>query len=69
MNTIDGNLSSYLASSEVTLNGKATSMDSIYDEGAEVIEILGNITFNSSVNLRIWFEPSFNGLAFFGPFD
>ena len=69
VNPVDGNLSNYLATSELTLNGKVTSMQSIYDLFGEIIEISGNITSNSSTNLRIWFELDFNSLSYYGPFD
>ena len=69
VNPIDGNLSSYLAVSGLTLTGKATNMHIIYESGGEYIEVLGNITTNSSTNLRVWFDPVLNGLVYFGPFD
>ena len=69
VSTVDGNLSSYFAASELTLTGKVTSMDSFFDQGGEIIEVLGNITSNNSSNLRVWFIPVLNGLAYFGPVD
>ena len=67
VNPTDGNLSSYLATSELNLTGKATSMDSIYDFSGEVIEVLGNFTTSSCVNLNVWFIPFLNDLCYFGP--
>ena len=69
VSTVDGDLSSYFATSELTLTGKVTRMDSFNDQGGEIIEVLGNITSNTSTNLRVWFDPVFNSLAYFGPLD
>ena len=69
MSTVDGDLSSYFATSELTLTGKVTRMDSFNDQGGEIVEVLGNITSNTSTNLRVWFDPVFNSLAYFGPLD
>ena len=69
VSTVDGDLSSYFATSELTLTGKVTRMDSFNDQGGEIVEVLGNITSSTSTNLRVWFDPVFNSLAYFGPLD
>ena len=67
VHTADGNLSSYLAASELTLTGKVTYMNSMYDLGGEVIDVMGNITSSSCLVFRLWFIPVFNGICYYGP--